>query len=621
MLLRSVSEVRTKRDFLHLVRAFEQELDAMALANLRGALRDGGSSVPLIPLAPVRRGAPELADEVDRRGSDLGPREPFAPRIARLRAELEDYWERSASSPSRLPFPESLTDELEGLRSGAQAALDQADESVDRAEDRLFLLAVVLPPSMLLLLLVLALRLSGRVLKPARVLQQAMEELRSGGWPSDLQDRGLPELGDVTRTFNALAHEKRELEEELREAQLELESRVERRTLQLEGANRALAEEVEERRGTELRLRSSEERFRRMFAVGPMGIAIFSVEGEFLEVNERLRELLGPGTDFVGRRMDEFFDAPRAAELREEFRAAVRAGEPSLASEVEITRTDGETRLVSFVASVVRSQSGEVDYGLLMVRDISESRRAEELLLETERFAAMGRMAARIAHEINNPLAGIKNAFRLIRPAVAADHPFAHYVPRIDHEIDRLAKIVREMYELYRPASETQEEFWVDEAVSDVVALLRVASADSNIQLDVNRARVRARLGSGLLRQVLYNLIQNALEHSPLGSPVRVRAGVELDELQLSVTDHGEGIRLEDRLRIFDSFFSTKEGRSNAGLGLGLAIAHSAVEAMGGRMELESEVGVGSCFTVHLPLSSPQTSARSGSSALVALPS
>jgi PAS domain S-box-containing protein len=358
-----------------------------------------------------------------------------------------------------------------------------------------------------------------------------------------------------------------------------------------------------------------------MFEVGPIGIAIISARGVVMEANSSLRKIAGGDHDPVGRKLSDYCEPARAEELRQGLRAALQAGEESFSGEVVVRQSGGETRLVNFVASAVRAPAGELDYGLLMVRDIPERRRAEELLLESERFAAMGRMAARIAHEINNPLAGIKNAFRLIKPAVSPEHPYAHYVPRIDHEIDRVAGIVREMYELYRPSGEVQQECWIDEAITDVVALLRVAQPEGRIELDVCAARVRACLASGPLRQVLYNLIQNGLEHSPEGSPVRVSAVVEGDVLKLTVEDHGEGISPEDGARIFDSFFSTKEGRVNAGLGLGLAITHSAVEAMGGTVEFESELHVGTSFRVSIPLQVEGAENLPSPSELAALPS
>jgi nitrate/nitrite-specific signal transduction histidine kinase len=148
-----------------------------------------------------------------------------------------------------LLLPKSISERLLRLRRSAQDLLAAADDDVDQTEDRLFVLVALLPACMVALLGALSMRLRRRILKPARVLEQALDELRRGGWPEELSSSGLQELGGVTQKFNAMAQDKRHVEEALREVQAELQSRVALRTHELELLNASLEGEIQERRG------------------------------------------------------------------------------------------------------------------------------------------------------------------------------------------------------------------------------------------------------------------------------------------------------------------------------------------------------------------------------------
>ncbi len=245
--------------------------------------------------------------------------------------------------------------------------------------------------------------------------------------------------------------------------------------------------------------------------------------------------------------------------------------------------------------------------------DITRIKKLERQQVESEKLAATGRVAARVAHEINNPLAGIKNSFHLIKDAVPEDYPYYHYVGRIEKEIDRIARIVRQMFNLYRQDQEASCEFLVNETISDVVALLEANARqrDVNVQL-VSNPIVAVTLPEGLLRQVLYNIIQNAIEASPDGQAVKVTTDVKDGLLEISVSDRGCGIQKELRSRIFEPFFSTKSNVPRAGLGLGLSITKSMVETMGGTLDFKSQVNRGTVFQVMLPLNGLQKEIPNG---------
>jgi signal transduction histidine kinase len=229
---------------------------------------------------------------------------------------------------------------------------------------------------------------------------------------------------------------------------------------------------------------------------------------------------------------------------------------------------------------------------------------AERERMETATLAATGQIAAMVAHEINNPLAGIKNSFLLIKDAVPESHPHHAYVGRIEKEIDRISGIVRQMFSLYQPAARGPCVCGVDETVQDVVALLAAAARHDDVTLDAalgGRIAVEMK-HEGALRQVLFNVVQNAVEASPPGGIVHIRAEVVGRVAAITVADEGAGIDQRIRARIFEPFFSSKTGRTTSGLGLGLSISKQLVNAAGGELHLESGGERGTVCRITLPL-------------------
>ena len=236
--------------------------------------------------------------------------------------------------------------------------------------------------------------------------------------------------------------------------------------------------------------------------------------------------------------------------------------------------------------------------------DITGRKSSELALRDLAKLSAKGQMAAYIAHEINNPLAGIRNAFLLLERAIPPEHPHRSYVPLITREIDRIASIIRTMYHLYRAEPATSRQVVLTEVFYDLESLLapKVRAFGATIAFDSAGAGPGGILNEGFFRQVLFNLIQNALEASPPGGVVDVTARSAEQWLEVTVGDRGPGIAPGTSEKIFQSGFTTKLDSAMSGLGLGLATCRSLVETMGGTLAFrDRQPGPGTEFTVRLP--------------------
>lgn len=230
-------------------------------------------------------------------------------------------------------------------------------------------------------------------------------------------------------------------------------------------------------------------------------------------------------------------------------------------------------------------------------------RQLEQRQRHMEKLAAMGQLAAGVAHEINNPLAGVRNAFELLKSGLSPEHEHFELLELIDREIERISGIIHRMYQLYRPTPQQPTEFSLAHVVDEVVYLLETVARKHQVTLerDTGGDATLVVLAEGEVKQILYNLIRNAIQASPPGAVVHVRLMAQAREVAVRVEDHGPGIPPDVLPRIFDPFFSTKQADAQAGMGLGLSVSRSLIEAMGGQLDIVNLPGQGCIFTAIFP--------------------
>lgn len=381
--------------------------------------------------------------------------------------------------------------------------------------------------------------------------------------------------------------------------------------------------DITERQRTEEVIRESELRYKLLTEATFDGIAIHD-QGILLEVNTGLERMFGyESGELIGRSMWDLI-----AEESHEY--VVRKLQDGASGPYEFVgrRKDGSPILGEVVARPYRYRGQDVR--LVAGRDITGrkqlefqmTRHTEELArqvaertaeiatlesqrAQVEKLAAVGQLAAAVAHEINNPIAGIKNAFTLVKQAVDRAHPHAEFVEMIDREIARVAAIVRNMYQLYRKEPSRVEAVDLQLLCRDLEELFAKRLSQQGILFSVSLPPSSTNLvvpQSDLL-QVLMNLIQNAIDSSAHGRAIRVKVHQDQSLVVISVSDEGDGISPDVLPHIFDPFFTTKTEKDQKGMGLGLSVSQSLVMAMGGRIDVQTEPGSGSTFSVVLPQS------------------
>jgi PAS domain S-box-containing protein len=322
-----------------------------------------------------------------------------------------------------------------------------------------------------------------------------------------------------------------------------------------------------------------------------------------------------------GWNRDEISDQDLHALLSTEFPESRQAAEVSLLQTgswegnlVQRTRDGSE-----IVVACRKALNSERDAVLEVNRDVTAQLHAEAVLRESEKMAAMGRLAGVIAHEINNPLTAVTNLLYLLQHHMTLDDEARRYVDQAAKELARVSQISRQTLSFYRETSEPVP-VRVHELLDDVIGLQSRALESGRIAVERQYLPASPVIGFPVeLRQVVLNLVSNAIQAMPQGGKLRLHVHEATDWRTggrgpaLSVLDTGTGIRREDAKRLFEPFFSTKASK---GTGLGLWISRDILRRYDGRITYRSYHRAGqcvTCFRVFLP--GNQTHAAAGQSA------
>lgn len=295
----------------------------------------------------------------------------------------------------------------------------------------------------------------------------------------------------------------------------------------------------------------------------------------------------------------------------------LESGRPHTGFSTELFRPDGNFLPVEVSASPVEDPDGRPVGVTLVLREASRIRELEEAVKKSERLAFLGTMAASVAHEVRNPLGGIKGASQLLRDEIKGlpnEESLAEYIGVIIKQVDRLTGIVDSLKGLSRPVMPKHAPMNLHSVLDESLTLMAPDIKKQNVKVkrefDPSLPEVTGEEAS--LSGVFINLIKNAVEAMPSGGVLTLSTGIPSDFLYSSiktekgrktmiaikVADTGTGIGPEALKEIFNPFYSTKGG----GLGLGLALALKVIEEHGGTIRVDTAPGKGTAFTVYLPV-------------------
>jgi two-component system NtrC family sensor kinase len=333
------------------------------------------------------------------------------------------------------------------------------------------------------------------------------------------------------------------------------------------------------------------------------GVTITDLHGRISYVNRAVTEQLGyRQEELVGKTpaiLVTESDLPKIATQAQE----VLLGKTlSKSTEYLARHRDGIGIPISMTFSVLRGSEGQPREIIAVSRDITERKRLEEQLRQSQKMEAIGRLAASLAHEINNPLQALSSGLRLLGRADLDERKRSQYLTITNREVNRLIGIVERVIGFYRPPTDMPSPTDIHVLLDETLVLAREKLLQSHITVQRDWAGDLPLVDAiaDQLEQVFLNLILNAIGAMPDGGTLAVSTGRTKDDSAIGVrfADTGHGIAPEHFDHIFEPFYTTQP----QGMGLGLAISYNIVKQHGGNIEVESQPGEGAAFTVTLPL-------------------
>ncbi len=339
----------------------------------------------------------------------------------------------------------------------------------------------------------------------------------------------------------------------------------------------------------------------------PSGLLTCDSQGRIIYANQSALSMMGTELQSILHKpLEEVFPQIPSRLFQE---AARGVHDPQMRRQnMKYTRPDGRVLELGFSLAPLRGGDGALMGTIFHFQDLTQTVAMEQHLRRMDKLASIGEMAARIAHEIRNPLASVSGSIQILQKELSLEGPNRRLMEIVVRETKRLNGLLTDFLSFARPEHPKPKRMDLSKALRETLTLfMEQARSSCELKVQISPGLI-IYADSKKLRQVVWNLLNNALEAMPQGGNLTVRAswasgvlpaGLDTQEtwLVMEVEDSGVGIPEEVKDKVFDPFFTTKE----KGTGLGLSIVHRLVEEMGGRIEMQSQPGKGSRFMVWLP--------------------
>jgi PAS domain S-box-containing protein len=425
-----------------------------------------------------------------------------------------------------------------------------------------------------------------RISRPMQQLAEGAAAISRGELDLRVEPTTDDEIGHLALAFNHMA------------------SQLRQQRTALEGANAELRQRLNE-------LADLKSYTDNILASMTNGIVTVDLDGRVVTLNPAAEMMTGFfAGEVIGRYCTEVF--ARTAELGEILMEtiATRSASPGVA--VTLHRRNGRTLAVEISAAPLKAGEGK-DLGVIAaIRDLTVMRELESRLRRSDRLAALGELAAGLAHEIKNPLTSLMTFSRHLARRFDDEHFRAKFQSVVPRELERINGIVEGLLELARPARVNFTAVRLPASLERAAELYAQEMESRGVQVTRDYARdlPAVWVDAEAVYQALVNLVRNALDAMPSGGNLTLRAGWSDEHhvvrpgpagarrVRIEIEDTGIGIPTADADRVFNPFFSTKTG----GTGLGLALTHKIIEDHGGSIDFRSAVGRGTVFRIVLPL-------------------
>ncbi len=336
-----------------------------------------------------------------------------------------------------------------------------------------------------------------------------------------------------------------------------------------------------------------------MVASIPVGLVVCDPDGRITYVNEIAMSILPHGFKDTAQVVGRQAGALLPDELWS-LRSSVNEEQPVVEREMELVLNGGRKLPIAAAVTGIVTDEGASVGQLFMVRDLSQVKELQEEIRKADRMAAVGHLAAGVAHEVRNPLSSIKGYATYFGSLFEEGSDNRKAAEVMTSEVDRLNRVISELLEMARPADVKLRDTDVSTLLEGSLRLIRQEAdgAGVSVSLDTARDVGLVALDPDRMTQAMINLYVNAIQAMPEGGKLSVSADRLDAMLQLKVADTGAGLPGGDVSRVFDPYFTTKQ----TGTGLGLAIVSKIIEAHSGEVKVERTGPDGTTFTILIPL-------------------
>ena len=333
----------------------------------------------------------------------------------------------------------------------------------------------------------------------------------------------------------------------------------------------------------------------------PIGIVVFDENLKILEANPCALNII-PLSEYIDKSLADGTDEKIWNNWTELLKSVLNSGETSIFNEISYT-SNGKTKLLRIICTPLKtSESAAQPGGTILIEDITDRINIQNQLANVEKLASVGKLASKVAHELNNPLDGILRYINLTIRIIEQENlkKPQEYLTHCRRGLMRMIQIVSELLEFSRSTYAPAEKAAIEQIIEDAIKTLSSKIEASKIKIIRNYKSGIPKIRTGNLYQVFCNIAKNAIDAMPNGGELRITTSMTSDTIVINFQDTGTGLPPQSIESIFEPFFTTKD--KGKGTGLGLAICKDIIESYSGRITAENAPEGGSIFSVYLPL-------------------